>query len=123
MRHIPVADPDFSGRGRLQAGDHAQRCSFSAAGWPHQHQELAIGNFQIHWRHSRLGAKHLADFAKTDPRHVVIPLSFHSLIVPGDGRIHDAGRFRQGFLRRGLVVQNLLDGGLDLLAGLGEHAQ
>jgi hypothetical protein len=40
--HHLIVDPQLARGNRLEAGDHAQRGRFAAAGRPEQHHELAV---------------------------------------------------------------------------------
>src|SRR2546423_10919337 len=44
----PVTDVDIAARNFFQACDHAESSRFAATGRANQHDELAIGNFEIH---------------------------------------------------------------------------
>jgi hypothetical protein len=43
-----LADVNVAARNFFQAGDHAKSSRFTATGRADQHNELAIGNFEIH---------------------------------------------------------------------------
>ena len=50
--HHFSADKDFAGRGRFQAGDHAQESRFPRARRPQENQKLAFARFQVDFVYS-----------------------------------------------------------------------
>jgi hypothetical protein len=44
---ITVSDHDAPAGGRLQSRDHPERSALAAAGWTHQHHELAVTNLEV----------------------------------------------------------------------------
>ena len=45
--HDPVADFYGAGADRFEAGDHPQRGTFPATGWPDEHDELSVFDIEI----------------------------------------------------------------------------
>ena len=43
---VLLSEKDFAGGGGLQPADHVERGAFSAAGWPEQSHQTAVGYFK-----------------------------------------------------------------------------
>ena len=75
-RHIvdqPIADADLSPACLFKPRNGAQECGFSASRGADQHDEFAVRDLKLNIREHIYMAKGLADIAKRNRGHAIIP--------------------------------------------------